>query len=80
MKTKKFNRAQFADYISGYTVINLLNCICVIIDKILPRNETLMVDFIAVSKIFNSLLRSKLKHTTHFPDDKPVDVSTENSE
>ena len=70
MKTKKFNRAQFAEYISGFTVMNLLNCICVITDKLLPQNETLMSDYSAMSKIFNSLLRSKLKHTTHFPAEK----------
>lgn len=75
MKTKKFNRAQFAEYISGYTVINLLNCICVITDKLLPHNETLMVDFVAMSKIFNSLLKSKLKHTTHFPESGNQDDS-----
>ena len=71
MKTKKFNRAQFAEYISGFTVVNLLNCICIITDKILPLNETLMVDFIAMRKLFNKLIRHKLKHTTHFPDDIP---------
>lgn len=73
MKTKKFNRTDFAEYISSYSVLDLLNCICIIVDKLLPQNETLMSDFGAMSKFFNSLLRNKLKHTTHFPEDEKHD-------
>lgn len=72
MKTKKYKRSEFDEYISGYSVINLLNCICAITDKLLPHNNTIRSDFFALSKILNCLIRNKLKHTTHFPDNKPI--------
>lgn len=71
---KKFNRSKFDNYISGYSAKNLLNCLCAIIDKLLPHNKALMADFIALNKIFTCIIRNKLKHTTHFPEDEPPAV------
>jgi len=70
MKTKKFKRSEFEEYISGYSVMNLLNCICIITDKLLPQNNTPFIDFKVMNKVFNGLLRSKLKHITHFPENE----------
>jgi len=68
MKTKKFKRSEFDEYISNYSIMNLLNCLCAITDKLLPHNKTLMIDFVALSKVFKGLIRQKLKQTTHFPE------------
>jgi hypothetical protein len=68
---KKFKRTEFNEYISGFTVMNLLNCLCAITDQLLPKDVTPRSDYIALSKIFNDLLRHKMKHTTCFPEDKP---------
>jgi hypothetical protein len=66
--SKRFKRSEFDDYISGYTIMNLLNCICVIIDRLLPLNDTPTTDFKWMAKFLSKLISHKMKHTTHYPD------------
>jgi hypothetical protein len=62
MKTKKFKRSDFNALISNYTAINLLNCMCAVLDKLCPETGISQADSDYLHNFLRGYIRSKNRH------------------